>query len=162
MERARDIPHPWRHLPLLALLLGAIFAFMSVAPAWAATITNQDIPINRTLFNPCNGESVSLSGVAHEVSSVTVDGTGQFHLAAHFTGTITGTGSQGNTYTGLLNEQFTRNGSVPGDFTHTLTTELISNGSVPNFSTSVLEHFTVSANGTTTVSFDNFTASCSG
>jgi hypothetical protein len=162
MKRARNIPHLWSHLPSLALLLGVLFAFMSAAPASAATITTQNIPINTTLSNPCNGESVTLSGVAHEVSSVTIDGTGQFHLAAHFAGTITGTGSQGNMYVGVLNEQFTRNGSIPGTFTHTFTTKLTSNGSAPNFSSSILEHFTVSADGTTTVSFLNFTATCSG
>lgn len=149
---------------MLALLLGGILAFTSAAPAWAATITRQDIPINRILTNPCNGESVILSGTAHTASSVTVDGTGQFHLTAHFTGKITGAGSQGHTYVAVLNEQVAGNrfGSVPGHLTHTFTTNLISIGSAPNFRTGVLQHFTVNADGTTAVSFVILPARCSG
>src|SRR6266566_3541413 len=151
----------WRLLPLIALLSTVACALVLTVPAWAATVTNIDIPFNTTLFNPCNGESVTLSGIAHELSQVTFNGSGGFHLEAHFNGNLTGTGTLGNTYVGNLEENVVRNGPSLGVsdrvFTHTFTTRLISEGLAPNFLTSVLGHFTVNPDGTTTVSFDNFT-----
>jgi hypothetical protein len=165
MKQNDSIPYLWRRLPLLAPLLGVVFALMLVPPAWAApaTVTNQDIPINTTLSNPCNGESVALSGVAHETSNVISNGSGGLLVMAHLNGNLTGTGSFGNKYVGNLEETFTRNVPSSGsEFTHTFTTILTSQGSAPNFTTAVLEHFTVNPDGTTTVSFTNFTSRCGG
>jgi hypothetical protein len=60
----------------------AILAVLVIAGnASAAVIENMhNIPVNTAVISPCNGETVTFSGVGHVVASVTLDGSGGFHM----------------------------------------------------------------------------------
>jgi len=138
-----------------ALLLVAVNAAASV-------ITNVHIPLSGTAFNPCNGETVTFSGIDHFTVHVTLDGAGGFHADVHENIHVTGTGSLGNSYEGNQEDNNPINGRVGLEQTFGLTFSEISEGSAPNFEMHVLEHITVNANGTVTVFFSNFTSNCRG
>jgi hypothetical protein len=76
-----------------------MMALVTVRPAFAEVTSNQIIPVNFSVLNPCNGEIVSLSGEVHIVSSFTEDAGGGFHSVFHINGHSTGTGlTTGATY----------------------------------------------------------------
>jgi hypothetical protein len=142
-------------LAMAALLLIAV-------DATAGVVVNVDIPISGTVFNPCNGETVTFSGIDHFTASVTLDGAGGFHTVAHDNIHVTATGSLGNSYEGNQEDNFEFNGRVGVEQTFGLTFSEISKGSAPNFEVHVLQHITVNPNGTVTVFVDNFTSNCRG
>ena len=100
--------------------------------------------------------------VAHFIASVTLDGSGGFHAVNNDNVHVTATGSFGNDYEANEEDQNTFNGRVGIEQTVSTTFSLIGKGSAPNFEEHALQHITVNANGTTTVFFSNFTASCKG
>lgn len=129
----------------------------------AAVVENvHDIALSGAVFNPCNGETVTFTGVLHAVARVTFDGSGGFHLDANDNIHVTGTGSLGNEYEGNEEDQDQLNGRVGIEQTMATTFSEISKGSAPNFEVHALIHITVNAKGTTTVFIDNFTSSCRG
>src|SRR5258708_6176082 len=142
-------------LAMAALLLIAVNAM-------AGVVVNVDIPISGTVFNPCNGETVTFSGIDHFTLHVTLDGAGGFHADAHDNIHITATGSLGNSYEGNQEDNNPFNGSVGVEQTFGLTFSEISTGSAPNFEVHILQHITVNPNGTVTVFFSNFTSNCRG
>ena len=151
----------WR-LPLVALpLLMVVFGLMLVVtPAWAATVTNIDIPVSGSAFNPCTGEMVTLSGVEHLTVRMTLNGSGGFLLGVHANIHVTATGNLGNTYVGNQENNFELNGHVGSETTSTFTFSEISQGSAPNFMMSALVHVTVNPDGTVTALVDKFTTEC--
>lgn len=128
--------------------------------AIAAEITNMDIPVSGTVFNPCNGETVTFSGVDHFTASVTLDRAGGFHISYHDNIHVTATGDQGNTYVGNQEDNFQINGRVGYEETETLVFSEISKGSAPNFEVHAIFHITVHPDGTVTAFVDHFTAIC--
>ena len=140
---------------MTALLLIAVIAS-------GAVVVNVDIPVSGAVFNPCNGETVTFSGIDHFTIHVTFDGAGGFHADAHDNIHVTATGSLGNSYEGNQEDNNPFNGRVGLVQTFGLTFSEISNGSAPNFEVHVLQHITVNANGTVTVFFSNFTSNCRG
>ena len=153
----------WR-LPLVALpLLMVVFGLMlTTTPAWAAQVTNITFPISETVFNPCNGEVVTLSGEEHMTESVTLDGSGGFHMDIHGNLNVTGSGNQGNKYVGNQDSNFQMNGRVGVEFTVTGTFSEISLGSAPNFVLHDLVHITVNPDGTVTSSIFIISPECQG
>ena len=146
------------------LLVPYLFAaLLSVAVnASASVIVNVHIPVSGAVFNPCNGETVTFSGVDHFTATVTFDGAGGFHLATHDNIHVTATGSLGNSYEGNQEDNNPFNGRVGLVQTFGLTFSEISTGSAPNFEVHVLQHITINANGTVTVFFTNFASNCRG
>jgi len=130
--------------------------------ALPAPVLNVDIPVSGAVFNPCNGETVTFSGIDHFTIHVTFDGAGGFHADAHDNIHVTATGSLGNSYEGNQEDNNPFNGKVGFEQTFGLTFSEISKGSAPNFEQHVLQHITVNANGTVTVFFSNFTSNCRG
>ncbi len=130
--------------------------------AMAAVVTNVDIPVSGTVFNPCNGENVSFSGVDHFTARVTLDGGGGFHFGAHDNIHVTATGDQGNTYVGNQEDNFETNGRVGVEQTFTLSFSETSKGKAPNFDVYILFHITVNPDGTVTAFVNNFRAVCRG
>jgi len=130
--------------------------------ALPAPVFNVDIPVSGAVFNPCNGETVTFSGIDHFTIHVTFDGAGGFHADAHDNIHVTATGSLGNSYEGNQEDNNPFNGKVGFEQTFGLTFSEISKGSAPNFEQHVLQHITVNANGTVTVFFSNFTSNCRG
>ena len=156
MSRSRRIILVVSSLAIAALLLFTVEAL-------AVVVENvHNIPVNGTVFNPCNGETVTFNGVAHVVASVTLDGSGGFHLDARDNIHVTATGSLGNSYEGNEEDLFQLNGRVGIEQTVSTTFSEISKGAAPNFEIHALLHITVNANGTTTAFIDNFTSSCRG
>jgi|SRR6516164_3546133 len=148
----------------LRMLVPYLFAALLLVAvnAAASVIVNVDVPISGAVINPCNGETVTFSGVDHFTIHVTFDGAGGFHADSHDNIHITGTGSLGNSYEGNQEDNNPFNAKVGLESTFGLTFSEISKGSAPNFEVHILEHITVNPNGTVTVFFSNFTANCRG
>jgi len=154
----------WWQLPLLAPLLGVVFALMLVVPAWAAVVTNIDIPINLTGENGCNGALLNLNGVEHIVATVTTPTNGGgFNIGVHTNAQLTGTDNLGNSYVANEEFNFTLNNAQPGETrTQNQTLRLISTNSAVNNLQHFILHITVNANGTVTAFVDTFTDTCVG
>lgn len=141
----------------------AITALLIIAvKAIAAVTTNIDIPISGAVMNPCNGETVTFSGVDHFTAKITLDGAGGVHGDFHDNIHVTATGSLGNEYEGNQEDNNPINGRVGMEQTFVLTFSEISKGSAPNFEVHVLQHITVNANGTVTVFISHLTSNCRG
>ena len=140
-------------LAMAALLLIAVTVM-------AAILINMDIPVSGAVINPCNGETVTFSGVDHFTARVVFDGAGGFHLTTHDNIHVTATGDQGNSYEGNQEDTSEVNGRVGIEETFVLTFSEISKGSAPNFEVHMLEHVTVNPNGTITSFVDHITANC--
>jgi hypothetical protein len=153
-----------RTQPRVAVSLLAIAILLLIpAMALAAVVENiHDIPLSGAVINPCNGETVTFSGVDHFVARVTLDAGGGFHLATHDNIHVTATGSDGNSYEGNQEDTSELNGKIGVEQTSVLTFSEISKGSAPNFEVHILQHITVNPNGTVTVFFSNMSANCRG
>ena len=142
-------------LAMAALLLIAVTVM-------AAIVINVDIPVSGAVINPCNGETVTFSGVDHFTARVVLDGAGGFHMTTHDNIHVTATGDQGNSYEGNQEDTNEVNGRFGVEQTFVLTVSAIGKGSAPNFEEHTLLHVTVNANGTLTSFIDHFTANCRG
>jgi len=142
-------------LAIAALLLIAVKAMASV-------VVNVDIPVSGAVINPCNGETVTFSGVDHFTARVTLDNAGGFHVTTHDNVHVTATGSLGNSYEGNQEDTNEVNGRFGVEQTFVFTFSEISKGSAPNFEMHILQHITVNANGTITSFVDHLTANCRG
>jgi hypothetical protein len=151
-------------MKIVKMLVPYLFAALLLVAvnAAASVIVNVDIPISGAVINPCNGETVTVSGVDHFTIHLTFDGAGGFHADSHSNIHITGTGSLGNSYEGNeeINNPFIA--KVGFESTFGLTFSEISKGSAPNLEVHILQHITINPNGTVTVFFSNFTANCRG
>ena len=150
-----------KSLKMLVPYLFALVLLVAVNAA-ASVVVNIHIPLSGAVFNPCNAETVTFSGVDHLTIQVTFDGAGGFHSNAHENIHVTGTGSLGNSYEGNQEDNNPFNGRVGVEQTFGLTFSEISTGSAPNFKVHILEHITVNANGTVTVFFSNASSNCRG
>ncbi len=153
-----------RRATFIAAAMSAAFALASLVPvASAAVVTNESVPISGYATNPCNGEDVYLSGVAHVVYRSTSDGAGGFNAGVHENySDLQGSGDQGNNYVanGATNESLHLQ---PGEvLTLGDSFNLISKGSAPNLTVHELIHYTVNANGDLTAYIDNFSIDCRG
>ena len=148
---------------LSSLAIAALLIF--AVKAMAVVTTNVDIPVSGTVFNPCNGENVTFTGVDHFTAHTTLDGSGGFHADFHDNIHVTATGDQGNLYEGNQEDNgplHISGRNVGAEQTLPFTFSEIAKGSAPNFEVHALQHITVNANGTVTVFFSNFTSSCRG
>jgi hypothetical protein len=149
--------------PIVLVSSLVITALLIIAvKAMAAVTTNIDIPLSGAVFNPCNGETVTFSGVDHFTAQVTLNGAGGFHTDFHDNIHVTGTGSLGNEYEGNQEDNGPLNGRVAMVQTLPFTFSEIGKGSAPNFEVHALQHITINANGIVTVFVSNFTSSCRG
>ncbi len=149
------------------MCLVALLAIL-VAPVKAAVQVNDRTDIDLTIFVPCAdggvGETVDLSGPLHTLISFTINGnnvSGKMHFQPQG---ISGTGeSTGDKYqaTGVTQESFKnslQNGQANDTFINNF--RIIGQGPGNNFLVHETLHFTINANGTTTVSHDNFSVDC--
>ncbi len=128
----------------------------------AGVVTNIDIPISGSVFNPCNGENVAFAGVDHFTAHITLSNNGRFHIDTHDNIHVTATGDQGNTYVGNQEDHSSLNGLVGVEQTAPLTFSEITKGSAANFEVHAVFHITVKPNGTITSFVNSFTSSCRG
>lgn len=75
---------------------------LAIGPAKADTLTNTDAPFSPSgLPNPCSGELIDVSGVAHFVLHETTDGAGGLHGDLHVNVEAKGVGeTSGANYVG--------------------------------------------------------------
>ena len=151
-------------------LITSAFAVLLLTgmPAYAAVVTNSSTPITLTVFVPCAnggaGEFIEVSGFLHVLSSLTVDKNGGFHVSEQFNPQgVTGFGlTTGDKYNaiGLTREDFSTTSSGVVQVTFINRFDMVGQGPGNNFSVHETAHTTVLPDGTVTVSFDNFSATC--
>jgi hypothetical protein len=151
-----------KRLALLAILTLAIAAPQTMAQATTNTINVQN-PINISVFIPCAGEIVTLSGDLHTLIHVTQDGRGGTHLKIHNQpqgitgeGEVTGDKYQG---TGVTQREINSTGGA-FEFTFVNNFRIIGQGTGNNFLVHATLHVTVSANGDVTANVVNTSTEC--
>ncbi len=133
--------------------------------AIAAVTFNGIVPFSATGTNPCNGESVDLSGTNHMVISSTTDNSGGVHDGFQLNMHVTGTGkTTGANYVADEQEHFsgTFDSGVTVTETEPISFTMISQGSAPNYIIHALAHITINPDGTTTSYIDTYTSECRG
>jgi len=113
--------------------------------------------------NSCIGESFVLTGVAHQVLELNLDGftlDSVFHFINHMDVQLTGSDAQGNKWIGNLTQSTSFTGRVGQEGTVPLTIPLVSQGSAPNFTVHAILHFTVNPDGTVTTFINDVTTIC--
>jgi hypothetical protein len=148
------------------LILGAaaIFAFAMANTARATTIdNNQDLPFSGSMLNPCTGNTDTFSGINHLISHMTINnGRVHFQLNDHASDFKLEDATAGECSGQAHIEQNieTTTSGLPMTSTSHTKTQLECPGGGNNFSTSEDIHVTINPDGTTTVSFDNFSIGC--
>jgi hypothetical protein len=149
----------------LTAVVAVALAVMTVGllrQARADVLVNTDIPVAPFIANPCNGETIALSGVGHLIIAETVASSGNFLLRLHINGQdISGVGlTTGAKYSlsSTVNQEMTV--AAGSEETILETERVIGQGQVPNFDLKFLLHITVNANGDITAFVDNGTAVC--
>lgn len=153
----------------------ALFALLFTAFAGAAapafgqattTTTNETIPFSSTLFNPCNGDTVTFSGTLHVVNTLTTDAGGGTHLKTHMNyQNVTGTGvPSGITYqVRTVTNEVANDADGPQSNTTVISTvKLNAQGPALNFYLRTVLHVTVNANGETTSTVQETSIECRG
>jgi hypothetical protein len=141
---------------------------VTVVQANAAVEVNNTTDITISVFIPCAaggaGEVVDLSGPLHTLISFTMNGnnvSGYFHFQPQG---ISGVGeTTGDKYqaTGVTQQSFKnslQNGQANLTFVNNF--RIIGQGPGNNYLVHETLHFTINANGTQAVSFDNLTVDC--
>jgi len=147
----------------LTALAFAVAGLVAVAPrdAAAEVLLNEDVPIEETLDNPCTGETVLVSGRAHQLLRVTENGS-SYHFGRHFNAAgVTGVGvTSGARYVlgATFNDEFTI--AKGGTQTSVQTLNVIGTGRTPNFLVRALFHVTIDANGDVHSYIDNYRSEC--
>ena len=147
---------------VLGILLSAIVATQ------AAVEVNDRTDVSLTVFVPCAadgaGEDVDLSGSLHTLITFTINGNNVSGFFRFQPQGISGTGeTTGEKYrgTGVTQESFKtslQDGQANSTFVNNF--RIIGQGPGNNFLVHETLHFTINANGTTTVSHDNFSVAC--
>ena len=152
-----------------AALFALLFASFAGSEAFAqatTTTTNETIPFASTLFNPCNGDTVTFSGNLHVVNTMTTDASGGTHLKTHINyQDVTGTGyPSGLTYNvrTVSNEVVNDNDGPQSEATVISTVKLIARGPALDFYLRTVLHVTVNANGETTSNVQETSIECRG
>jgi len=129
------------------------------APAQANGARNTIVPVHFTVFNPCAGEAVELSGDAYLMAQVTTDAGGGTHVLTHFNyqGLIGRGLASGKKYRLSDADQSVSNtlGPPPFELTVVITFKLIGQGPGNNFLIHFTGHVTVNANGEVTADVIN-------
>ena len=148
---------------LVTVVGWALLGLANRALAQASAITtNEQVPLELTVFIPCVPETVTVTGTLHIVSHTTVNPDGSFHVVSHFnpqgvSGTEDVTGAR---YRGTGVTQNTFNAAAGQTFTFANNFNFIGQGPGNNARLHQNVHTTVNANGVVTSVVDNFSATC--
>lgn len=130
--------------------------------------TQTTYPIVTTVSNPCNGDTVQLTGEGHAVARFGFDSNGGIHLIdiTNTMGPLQGTGlPSGVTYKAnqTVSTTINDNGATPQfELTMVMSEVLIAQGPEPNFVTHTTIHFTVNSNALLTANVLNTKTECTG
>jgi hypothetical protein len=152
-------------LASIAIILGSTSAALAQAET---TTTNETIPIEAFVGDPCTPETVDITGDMHVVTHVTTEANGSFHVSAqlNYQG-VSGTGrTTGTTYrlTDAGSTIFNGEGDhdSANEFQNEFTFQMVSSGSADNFRSKVVIHTTVTPNDETTSLVLRFDTDCGG
>jgi hypothetical protein len=122
---------------------------------------NFHLPVEFTAFSQCAGEELHFTGAFHWNSVTVIDAQGGFHSVFIANDhSLIGVGlTSGIIYheVGAFTVVFNAQGTAPQEGTITVTLNYIGQGPRNNAINRENFHYTVNANGTTTVAFDNAT-----
>jgi hypothetical protein len=142
-----------KRLVLSVAVVGTTLALAAgMALAQATTFTsNEKVPLDQIVDNPCTGELLHLTGELHMLFHVTEDANGGFHVQTHFQPQgVSGTGLvSGEQYRGVgvtRNEIYFAPGEVR-EFTSVNRFYMISAGPSDNMLETATIHVTFNANG---------------
>ena len=130
--------------------------------------TQTTYPIIANVNNPCNGDTVPLTGEGHAVARFAFDSNGGLHLVdiTNTMGPLQGIGfPSGVAYKANQTVSTTANdnGSTPQvELTMIMSEVLIAQGPEPNFVTHTTVHFTVNSNALVTANVLNTKTECTG
>ena len=151
--------------PLALAIMVSVFALTTSKQVVAQATTDtssQSVPLELTIFIPCSGETVAVTGELHILNHVTVNPDGSLHVVQHFNPQgVSGVSDAGNKFqgTGVTQEVFNIN--VGQTFTFVNNFRFIGQGPGNNSTIHQNVHTTVNANGDLTSTVDNFSADCS-
>ena len=133
------------------------------APRFAQSGFNVKTPFSGVVVNPCNGETVVLTGYLHDMFSTDVDADGGTTVRVHANPQgISGVGSFGNSYnaTGATNAslKIDPNTGMSEKFINVF--NLIGSGTAPNFKVRENVHIIIDANGEPKLVRSTFDVSC--
>lgn len=137
--------------------------------AAGAKTQNLDVPINMIIGNPCNAESVAISGMLHELVHITADSSSGYDLNSHINfqdvsgvGLTTGTTYEVGNSADVLHENLRHasTGASEGDSAESI--HFISQGSAPNFDAQFLFHAKINAKGQVTSQVAKIDPDCNG
>jgi hypothetical protein len=143
----------------------ALAAGMALAQATTQT-SNEKVPLDQIVDNPCTGELLHLTGELHILFHLTEDGNGGFHVQSHVQ-------PQGASGTGLVSGEQYRGVGVtrfeeyfpPGEFREFTSVNrfyLISAGPSDNLVETATIHATFNANGEPTAELFRLETKCAG
>lgn len=145
------------------------FAGRSITPQSASAVTsNLIVPISFAEFIPCAnggaGETVTLSGNLHELTSTTITANNIHLMFTDNPQGISGVGSvTGDKYqaTGVTRQdENIANAGFPANLSYVDNFRIVGQGPGNNFLVHEVENITIAANGTVTVARDNLSISC--
>jgi hypothetical protein len=152
---------------VVAAVCSMTIAGASFAPNASADQTissTQNIPFNTGLFNPCNGQIVSLAGFLHVTINATQTPSGTLNATVHVDWSdVKGTDPLGNTYVIHNADNDSVHFSGQGGVTQTASQQagLVTTGSAQNLTMDTLFHITINPNGSFTAFVDTVTSTCS-
>jgi len=134
----------------------AALALVSLAsPGYCANAVSAWEPLDTTLFVPCYGEDVVITGWLHVVVAGGIDRNGGLHVAWHYMAQGVGVGQEsGYRYVFDVSAPWSKQYSSNGDTIvnqEVLKVNLIGQGGAPNLRVRLLIKTTLNANGELTV-----------
>lgn len=145
----------------LAVMLAV--SMLALPTPTRAEAINLSGPISATVFNPCTGEDVDLSGNLHLQLNFVENGAGGGHLKIHVnTQGVSGVGvDSGNRYRGIGVLHFTLAASGPvGHFVLDGNFQLVSQGASSNLSAHFTLHLNLNTANGHTVVVENIHGGC--
>ena len=130
----------------------------------SATVIDQhfDFPGPFILTNHCTGEVVTVTGTIGVDMHTVINGN-RVNYSEQQQGQLVGTGSLGNTYLTMLNENVAFNGYLSGGtfiINDVTIFRMISKGTAPDFFLRRVAHLTINPNGVVTVDRIDFFVNC--
>ncbi len=158
---------PCARAALFAMLFAAFAGAGTEAFGQATTTTtSENIPFTSSLFNQCNGDTVTFSGTLHATNSMTTDASGGTHLKTHMNyQDVTGTGTPSgvNYRVGTVSNEVVNDNDGPQSTATVISTvKLIAQGPTLNYFLRVVLHVTINANGETTSTVQEAGFECRG
>lgn len=150
------------------MVLSLLVLPLSVAPQGQNQTTQTTYPIMTSATNPCNGDTVQLTGEGHAVMHFTFDNNGGVHIVdmTNTMGPLQGIGvPSGVAYKAnqTVSTTINDNGATPQfELTFVMSEVLISQGPTANFLAHTTIHFTVNSNAMPTANVLNTKTDCTG